>query len=1572
MTLAQLQSCQILTISARDFIAIAHETAWVDQFGVGVVLEAHLRRIEIDLSISMLRYFADKRSSSDQGDKLSIAILSSDTSDLPVIDFFGKRAVDGDSSFAPLTVPFSLAHVSIELNDILKANSDGDLSLDSQSDQDSDVQSDTASVASSSAQTAYSRSSGRPDNSLLKPIADAIFNRVELLQEQSSCGTVLVLAGSTKHAKYLEEQFSTASRGQMMPIYLLTSMTDFKLIGKLQSNSSEQCIIFASEWAECLIHIPNVTLVIDTGITATLSAEGVAFDTLVPRSVAERRKQLCTAPSATYLSLYTSSAEQAELRCNVGELSTLILQLFQARQPLNYITSPPEQVRIAAEQVLIDTGCVVEGADRSSSASPSPASQCQISDFGTKCLALGAVDVKWAVVALKIIELSSNIQFAASVLAVFSHGFSMFDKLHGDGDIKHLLAAASLNKKDAESDLLYALHHFNKWIKSSVDERRQLTKDHGLKLSALDRMSQLYQKYCTTLAGLFPNLSQDLMDTDDKEVLGRAFAFAYPDKIAEFLLPSHPDAGLFFPLSGVLSRLSLNSALAIPQNVVLASTEATFLLSLHVKSHEGQSQANMCHPMRFEWLPTHVQGAIVSKLQKFSLCYSRPNVHYSCREVVVSGLKAEGKQRLITATYDPTRLLLEVYCPQAQVSEAQQIVSALVDAHLASVAESERDIPLNAERIVTLRSGFYVTNSNTGDRKVDLYAPGFINSHEEFEAWVSTAASVAPSGIASYYYGGKHHAQSSAQHAPTSSVIFNTANDAHNLRTMLIQARDSPTLDGARLAFDSRDQQHYRIDIALFNEDVPKVRLSIEDEFPGVHTELATAALNLDSNITTVWAFSSSRSQAQQIVDNFLTNRAHCTKFVNVPHRHADLYAPALTSLSTSMQSMLKSTLFEVGKGYIKITGSSVKEVSKACQSLTLALTPSYLNLTGGWRMFYTEWDKAKMQLKAPNVRLDIKMTTSRTGAFATAATLYGTQVDQAPAIIEISNWFAQFRCVEIDISLVKLQFTQTRAGGAELSKLFANSNHARGIFHRVDITSGTIFVFCPLKDLIPDTKVGAKKRYPASDRDFQRICADVTALVSRYTSIHSHGSAHATAPSKCGFCGDSDPDAESILCGHRFCTGCLVKETSNSVGPICCKHCSQVIPIKHFPQTSLLQMLSASLKLTLQSAGHSPMSESSTATLDPALSEHVLLAQQISFCPNPDCGRAGDRPADSSSYVQCEDCNANGCSLCGFRDQKLHEGCTCEQFKERLRTGDVHKHLEALFAPAEQFADAAVDVTLGRVVERIRNPLLERGCPAMIRFVRGLIAKGGINMLSGVKFAYHGTNFPAIPLICQYGFDPTRRSGQVYGPGEYFGFTASTSSGYAKPAEHSHIMILAALLNARELSINSRGVPFCYIVNNPPKWNMTYCLPLLIVRFSGSLRHSGASLSAGIGFDLTIPNTDFSFSVDLENPNSNASSSTAGPGFVTSSALITAEWQWEGDQRAIIKYSAEQTKQLETAYRLWKNNIGPSKCALTCTRLIDGISAAYEVDFGCMMQTNLKTNYRRQVKRIGGTGGLL
>jgi hypothetical protein len=99
----------------------------------------------------------------------------------------------------------------------------------------------------------------------------------------------------------------------------------------------------------------------------------------------------------------------------------------------------------------------------------------------------------------------------------------------------------------------------------------------------------------------------------------------------------------------------------------------------------------------------------------------------------------------------------------------------------------------------------------------------------------------------------------------------------------------------------------------------------------------------------------------------------------------------------------------------------------------------------------------------------------------------------------------------------------------------------------------------------------------------------------------------------------------------------------------------------------------------------------------------------------------------------------------------------------------------------------------------------------------------------------FHGTHPDAVIPICETGFDKTRRSGQVYGAGEYFAKNPTVSIGYCKGGEY---MLVCRLTLGHESStpqnkdgdhiwVSSTGY---YVVKEPEQ-----VLPQYIIKFAGS-----------------------------------------------------------------------------------------------------------------------------------------
>jgi len=101
---------------------------------------------------------------------------------------------------------------------------------------------------------------------------------------------------------------------------------------------------------------------------------------------------------------------------------------------------------------------------------------------------------------------------------------------------------------------------------------------------------------------------------------------------------------------------------------------------------------------------------------------------------------------------------------------------------------------------------------------------------------------------------------------------------------------------------------------------------------------------------------------------------------------------------------------------------------------------------------------------------------------------------------------------------------------------------------------------------------------------------------------------------------------------------------------------------------------------------------------------------------------------------------------------------------------------------------------------------------------------------LLDAQIAFHGTSRAGIPAILCGGWDPARRAGQAYGPGEYFGATPNVPFGYVKDGETQ--MIVAGILpNAPRTDHHGGEI---VVVNNPPDNPTTqYVVPLGVVIFA-------------------------------------------------------------------------------------------------------------------------------------------
>lgn len=298
----------------------------------------------------------------------------------------------------------------------------------------------------------------------------------------------------------------------------------------------------------------------------------------------------------------------------------------------------------------------------------------------------------------------------------------------------------------------------------------------------------------------------------------------------------------------------------------------------------------------------------------------------------------------------------------------------------------------------------------------------------------------------------------------------------------------------------------------------------------------------------------------------------------------------------------------------------------------------------------------------------------------------------------------------------------------------------------------------------------------------------------------------------KCVFCGKETYSANIFQsCGHAYCR-CAASHLMNKI-PLHCNYpkCKAEIEMDDiFEIFQEREELLKVCKLSIQSY----------------LKAHSKKFDQV-CCPTTSCEGLVKR---SKGYQTCLVCGSDVCPSCLLIDDEFHQGRTCE---ERNKAHSVGEFIKDICKEAEKFARTNWDSTIPPIIRVDYNKGLLNKCPSLERFYKGVQALGQTLPPDKARgfFAYHGTAPASIKPICEHGFDPTKRSGQAYGPGEYFGVTSAVSHGYSVRGNTTgpFSMIIGFLMNCPQLTTHAR---FCHVMNNPTDWSHAFNVPVVVVSY--------------------------------------------------------------------------------------------------------------------------------------------
>lgn len=281
-----------------------------------------------------------------------------------------------------------------------------------------------------------------------------------------------------------------------------------------------------------------------------------------------------------------------------------------------------------------------------------------------------------------------------------------------------------------------------------------------------------------------------------------------------------------------------------------------------------------------------------------------------------------------------------------------------------------------------------------------------------------------------------------------------------------------------------------------------------------------------------------------------------------------------------------------------------------------------------------------------------------------------------------------------------------------------------------------------------------------------------------------------------------------------------------------------------------------------------------------------------------------------------------------------MHQNQSCEGYQKAVQFREqLHNHLDVKKMESEviEFVKSNWKCCLGSKWTVQMNPGLSGGCPALTRYLNGRERYESLSKNISTFFAWHGTADSAVPLICDTGFDPNRRSGQVHGPGEYFGLSAEVSHGYSRKSGH---LIVTQLMRVPETSTHGT---FCYVVNNPRDWISSYVMPVAVVNYNNSKSIKFCPTEVELGIN---PAEKLLGSVRDSRAN----------------VRCPFMWSWRDDDGKFKLYTKVSNQEIETAYQQYLQNPGNPACIQfylqPVIRLTTDAPTEYVINFAEMVQT--------------------
>jgi hypothetical protein len=596
-------------------------------------------------------------------------------------------------------------------------------------------------------------------------------------------------------------------------------------------------------------------------------------------------------------------------------------------------------------------------------------------------------------------------------------------------------------------------------------------------------------------------------------------------------------------------------------------------------------------------------------------------------------------------------------------------------------------------------------------------------------------------------------------------------------------------------------------------------------------------------------------------------------------------------------------------------TGASPPKTALAASMLSQATSPIIIKLNDDRQkcLFNELFNEGLIQTWAK----ELKLSCEKKDKYGTVIEIYGPQIEQGQLMRHIADYSNEFdnRYRILDLSAEAIgYFGRHKAADVKLQEINSKWTAEGCTVTFMRRTSSILLYVQP-------------KVSPEIINTFESEVKQLLDNLATTDTDNKNTAGQQEFARQCAFCHQIMASTRTFrICGHAYCRCAL--GMLNQL-PMQCPTCHFRIHIQDIQEmfsnnrATFIRLCKSSIQTYLLS----PVNQKDNDQL---------------FCPNDACDGLIIR---SQGYQTCLTCGQSVCGICRLIDDELHEGRTCADRNEAQRIRG--EFLPRLFQEAKTFTENNWPSELPPIIRFDFNQYLNQtACESLQRFYDGVTSVGDKpppDIARGF-FAFHGTSVNAIESICQSGFDPTRRCGQVHGPGEYFGVTAAISHGYSKidsSSSDSKMMIIAFILRCDRVT-TQKG--FCYVVNNPVDWSAAFNLPVAVVTYGENA--------------CKICPSPFTACSTLS-----GSTKSIGTSIKWKSPF---RWHWRQDSGKFEPYNDKINGELEQLYEKWKLGNGPSNVITSpLIRYVDDIPQTYSIDFQRNIQTNTTTTFPRQIERL-------